>query len=153
MGGVPLSFVFHIFFWGTNIRRHYVQNKLVNGWGMLQGESTKTRGHTNTSPLPWIRISMTAPAKACLLLLRVLAVAFRPSWWIVRPDRARYRPCSAIPGTRDLGATEATSLSPRMTSRRTGMSASRRSMRWSCGRSSSVASTRTVSRSRRRSSK
>lgn len=154
LGGVAswvvcLSLVFHFLFWEQTYESN--TNQLVNGWGMLQGNH-ENAGHTNTS-FPCIRISMAATAKAGLLLLRVLAVAFRPCPWIVRPDRIRCRLCSANSGTRDLGATEATSRSPRMTSRRTGMSASRPSMRWSCGRNFSAASTRTVSRSRRRSSK
>lgn len=50
-------------------------------------------------------------------------------------------------------ATEATRLSRMTTSRPTGMSASRPSMRWSFGKNCSAVSTRTVSRSHRRSSR
>ena len=119
---------------------------------LMVGACCRARPHENRSP-PWIRISMALAMRVGLLLLHVLAAVFRPSRCILCTNRFCSRPCFAIPGTRDLGATEATSLSRRMTSRRTGMSASRPSMRWSCGRSSSAASTRTVSRSRRRSSK
>lgn len=158
MGGFASPFYLPLFFSGNkHTIRKAVQNKLVNGWGMLRGVAcTKTQEpHEHKPPPSRIRISMRAPGEGGPLAPpRVLAVAVRPSLWIVRPDRVQYRSCSAVPGTReDLGATEATSLSPRMTSRPTGMSASRRSMRWSCGRSSFAASTRTVSRSRRRSSK
>lgn len=74
------------------------------------------------------------------------------SWWQCYTPNA----CAlcVVLGTKELrGATKATNLLRRMTSRLTGMSASNLSMPWTFARSCCGVSTPTVSRSRRRSSR